>query len=113
MTDDIATPDTQPTLQALAQNLEVFTQRPWHTFTDQDQQRNDLMVAMLLSLAKAVIALQSGTSAGNPVQVGVPAEAGTPALPTDEQLQALIAPLVAEAISTAFGKLESATVPAA
>lgn len=109
MSDVLATtPDQPSTLQTLAQKLEAMRQRPWVEFTDIEQMRWDLSLSLLLELANAVIALQAAPaaeSASQPVTVAN--------LPTDEQLREVIAPLVAEAISAAFGKLESATAPAA
>lgn len=107
MTDVTATTDTQPTLQTLAQSLQAMRQRPWVEFTDIEKMRWDLSLDLLLGLADAVIALQSAPaaeSAAQPVAVA--------SLPTDAQLREVIAPLVAEAFSTAFGKLESAVAPA-
>jgi hypothetical protein len=102
MTDD--TTSDQPTLQTLAQKLQAMRQRPWVEFTDIEQMRWDLSLDLLLGLADAVIALQAGSdSASQAVTVAN--------LPTSEQLREVIAPLVAESISAAFGKLESATAP--
>jgi hypothetical protein len=109
MSDVTATTDAQPTLQALVQQLQAMRARPWIEFTDLEQMRWDLSLDLLLGLADAVLALQAPT--GNASQASQPVTAAS--LPTDEQLRAVIAPLVAEGISAAFGKLESATASAA
>jgi hypothetical protein len=108
MTDELATPEQPSTLQTLAQKLEAMMRRPWIEFTDIEQMRWDLSLSLLLELANTVIALQAPAAARSDSQASVAAS-----LPTDAQLREVIAPLVAEAISAAFGKLESATAPAA
>ncbi|MCA8435356.1 hypothetical protein [Burkholderia seminalis] len=109
MSDVTATTDQQPTLQTLAQRLEDMRQRPWVEFTDIEKMRWDLSLDLLLGLARAVIALQSATPAAD--SASQPAAVANP--PTDDQLRVLIVPLVAEAISAAFGKLETVAAPAA
>lgn len=109
MSDATAATDQQPTLQTLAQRLEDMRQRPWVEFTDIEKMRWDLSLDLLIGLARAVIALQSAPPATD--SASQPVAATNP--PTDDQLRALIAPLVAEAISAAFGKLESVAAPAA
>lgn len=89
-------------MSTLQQTLEQIqnAQNAGTTLADAGAVVTALQAQLFEQLVAAVTALQGATSATP--------DASAAATPTTEQLQALIQPLVSEAITTAFGRLENA-----